>query len=197
MNEKQKVQPVAGVRVIVLSAALASLSAFLQLYHLGYQSPQWGMWLDFVAVTWIVAYFLFGWRSALIVSVLGAIIITLFAPDTWLGASMKFVATVPIWISLAVWGRRYSNPKNLIVPFIAGNILRLMLVLPLNYYYAIPIWTGMTPVQAISAIPWPVISLFNIVQSLIDLTLAWVLVYRFRLNRFSAGQNQHEENLKS
>src|SRR3989338_5968062 len=132
MTAKNSIQPV-EVRVIALSAALASLSAFLQLYHLGYQSTQWGMWLDLVAVTWIIAYFLFSLRSALIVSILGFIIITLFAPDTWLGASMKFVATAPIWLSLAIWARDYRNPKNLITPFILGNILRLLLVLPLNY----------------------------------------------------------------
>ena len=188
---------VSEVRVIALSAALASLSAFLQLYHLGYQSPQWGMWLDLVAVTWIIAYFLFSLRSALIVSILGFIIITLFAPDTWLGASMKFVATAPIWLSLAIWARDYRNPKNLITPFILGNILRLLLVLPLNYYYAIPIWTGMTPAQAMTAIPWTIIAVFNIIQTAIDLLLAWVLVYRFRLDRFSTRKSQHDQTLKT
>ncbi|OGG19977.1 hypothetical protein A3D03_03200 [Candidatus Gottesmanbacteria bacterium RIFCSPHIGHO2_02_FULL_40_13] len=195
--EKFSDRTVSEVRVIALSAALASLSAFLQLYHLGYQSPQWGMWLDLVAVTWIIAYFLFSLRSALIVSILGFIIITLFAPDTWLGASMKFVATAPIWLSLAIWARDYRNPKNLITPFILGNILRLLLVLPLNYYYAIPIWTGMTPAQAMTAIPWTIIAVFNIIQTAIDLLLAWVLVYRFRLDRFSTRKSQHDQTLKT
>ena len=78
-----------NTRQLAFAGALAAVSAVLQLYHLGYQSPQWGMWIDLVAVSWIIAYFLFGIRSALLVSFLGAVIITLFAPDTWLGASMK------------------------------------------------------------------------------------------------------------
>jgi len=87
-------------REIALLAGLASLSAVVQLIHLGYQSPQWGMWIDVVAVSWIMAFFLFGIRASLIVSLLGALIITLFAPDTWLGASMKWVATFPMYGSL-------------------------------------------------------------------------------------------------
>lgn len=181
-------------REIAIAAALSALSATVQLIHVGYQSPQWGMWIDVVAVAWIVAYFLFGLRLSLLVSCVGALIITLFAPDTWLGASMKFVATVPILISLFVWlaVRRkqlsaYAKLGEFIIPLLAGMIVRCLIVLPLNYYYAIPIWTGMSPAIAMKAIPWFIIAGFNIVQSVIDVVLAWIIVYRFKLNRFARG----------
>lgn len=181
-----------STRVLALSAALAAVSAVLQLIHVGYQSPQWGMWIDVVSVSWIIAYFLFGAKSSLLVSAAGALVITLFAPDTWLGASMKFVATVPMWASLYVWLRIrkqkqafYQKISHVITPLAIGLIMRCLLVIPLNYYYAIPIWTGMTPQIAMTAIPWYIIAGFNTVQGILDVILAWVLVYRFRLSRFA------------
>jgi riboflavin transporter FmnP len=184
-------------REIAIAAALSALSATVQLIHVGYQSPQWGMWIDVVAVSWIIAYFLFGLRLSLLVSCVGALIITLFAPDTWLGASMKFIATVPIIFSFFLWRalRRkqlsaYGKLRELLIPLAVGVVVRCLIVLPLNYYYAIPIWTGMSPAIAMKAIPWFIIAGFNIVQSIVDVVLAWIIVYRFKLNRFARGTTE-------
>jgi len=43
---------------------------------------------------------------------------------------------------------------------------------------------------AMKAIPWFIIAGFNVVQSIIDVGFAWVVVYKFRLNRFSKGSTQ-------
>lgn len=174
-------------RQIAILSALAALSASLQLLHVGYQSPQWGMWLDFVSVSWIIAFFLFNLRAAFIVSVLGAIIITLFAPETWLGASMKWLATAPMWLSLYFFRFNYSKWTKLILPLLVGLTIRLIVMLPVNYYYAIPIWTGMPPAVALKAIPWYIIAGFNTAQGLIDVIIAWILVYRFRLSRYAGN----------
>lgn len=186
-------------REIALSAALASLSAVVQLVHIGYQSPAWGMWIDVVAVSWIIAYFLFGIRSSLLVTLVGTLIITLFAPDTWLGASMKFVATLPVILALFGWSvlRKngsfaYPRPMQLVVPLILAIVVRSAVVLPLNYFYAIPIWTGMSPDKAMAAIPWFIIAGFNAVQSVLDVALAWIIVYQFKLSRFSKSKLQGE-----
>lgn len=185
------------VRVIGIIAGLAAISALTQLTHIGYQSPQFGMWIDIVAVSWFLAYFMFGARITLIVSVLGALVITLFAPDTWLGASMKWVATAPLWVVLALWIRTlrkplnyYTSPSSLALPLLIGIVIRCAVIIPLNYYYAIPIWTGMTTAQAMSAIPWYVIALFNIIQSALDVGLAWMLVYTFKISRYASHQKE-------
>ena len=166
-------------RELALTAALAAVSAVVQLVHLGYQSPQWGMWIDLVAVSWLIAFFLFGLKSSFYVSLLGFIVITLFAPDTWLGASMKWLATAPMWLSLGLF------PGKLILPLVIGLIIRSAIIIPINYFYAIPIWTGMSPAVAIRTIPWYIIAGFNSIQGLIDVILAWIIVYRFRINRFA------------
>lgn len=175
-------------RELALTAALAAVSAVVQLIHLGYQSPQWGMWIDLVAVSWLIAFFLFGLRSTLYVSLLGFIVITLFAPDTWLGASMKWLATAPMWLSLGLFSKKFKSYQKispLILPLVIGLIIRSLIIIPINYFYAIPIWTGMPPAVAIRTIPWYIIAGFNSLQGLIDVILAWTIVYRFRINRFA------------
>jgi riboflavin transporter FmnP len=180
---------------LALAAGLSAVSAVLQLVHVGYQSPQFGMWIDIVAVTWIIGLFLFGLRMAFIVSIIGAIIITLVAPDTWLGASMKWLASFPIWFVLGVWALnkgkvygRYLVPSHIIVPLCIGILLRCLIIIPVNYFYAIPMWTGLSPEKAMVIIPWYIIALFNIIQSVVDVAIAWLLVYKFRLNRFSPDE---------
>ncbi|HEX8965357.1 MAG TPA: ECF transporter S component [Patescibacteria group bacterium] len=176
---------------IALAAGLSAISAVLQLIHIGYQSPQFGMWIDIVAVTWIIGLFLFGLRMSFIVSLIGAIIITLFAPDTWLGASMKWLASFPVWFLLGIWAIKkesaysyYKSLKHLILPILFAMVIRCIIIIPVNYYYAIPIWTGLTAAKAMVIIPWYIIALFNIVQTIVDVAFAWIIVYKFRLDRF-------------
>lgn len=171
---------------LAVFAALAAFSAVLQLIHIGYQSPQWGMWLDLVAVSWLIAFFLFGRKASFYVSLLGALIITLFSPDTWLGASMKWLATAPMWLILSLYQpTAYQSLKKLILPLVLALIIRSLIIIPINYYYAIPIWTGMPPSVAIKVIPWYIIAGFNTLQGIIDVSLAWLIVFKFRLSRYS------------
>jgi len=180
-----------SVRQLTIAAGLSAFSAVVQLIHIGYQSPQFGMWIDIVAVSWMIAFFLFGFRMSALVSLVGALVITLFAPDTWLGASMKWAATFPMWLILGLWiivlkksFSYYRIPHNLIAPVIIALVIRCFLVIPLNYYYAIPIWTGLTSAKAMVIIPWYIIVIFNSVQGIIDVVVAWILVFKFKLDRF-------------
>ncbi|MCK5022940.1 MAG: hypothetical protein KAS04_02090 [Candidatus Aenigmarchaeota archaeon] len=177
--------------IVVTSAGiLAAISAVFQIVHLGYLSP-WGMWIDLVAIPWILAYFLFGWRGALATSIVSAIIITLIAPSTWLGALMKWVATFSMWFVPFLYQKfsklslsDFRRPKVIAISVIFALILRGFLVIPLNYFYAIPIWTGMTPVQAIEFLPWWIIFGLNAVQGILEFSVAWMLIFRSKLERF-------------
>jgi riboflavin transporter len=180
-----------SVREIAIASGLSAISAITQLIHIGYQSPQFGMWIDVVAVSWLIAYFLYGFRISFIVSLIGAIVITLFAPETWLGALMKWTASAPMWIFLGLWivvikkhVSQYQNLWLLLFPLFIGLLVRCLIVIPLNYYFAIPIWTGLSTAKAMTIIPWYVIALFNLIQGIIDVGLAWIIVYKFKLNRF-------------
>lgn len=185
-----------STRVLGIAAGLAALSATTQLAHIGFQSPQFGMWIDIVAVSWLMAFFLFGFRMAILVSGMGALIITLVAPETWLGASMKWIATMPLWTTLAIWSllnkaelTEYQTIWSVVPPLLVGVAIRSALMIPLNYYYAIPLWTGMSPDEAMRTIPWLIIVIFNTVQGCIDVILAWIIVYKFKVSRFGTKRD--------
>jgi len=186
------------VRQITIAAGLSAVSAITQLVHIGYQSPQFGMWIDVVAVSWLIAFFLFGMRMAFLVSTIGALMITLFAPETWLGAGMKWIATFPMWMVPFLFLKLTKKPLSsyhsfrfVLLPLIIALFIRFLIVIPLNYYVAIPIWTGMSTAKAMAVIPWYVIALFNGVQGIIDVAASWILVFVFKLNRFSGIKHEN------
>lgn len=183
-------------RRLAILAALASISALFQLLHVGIKT-QWGMWIDIVAVPWIVAYFLFGIRGGLMASLVGSIVITLIAPDTWLGASAKLIATVPMFLSLyaatLIFKKKieqFKNIKNILLPILSAIVIRGILMFFFNYYFALPIWIpGKTPIQLMSIFPWYIIIGINAIQGVIDVIFAWILVFKYKLLRFGQKDN--------
>lgn len=187
---------VQSTRRLAIFAALAAISALFQLLHLGIKT-QWGMWIDIVAVPWIMAYFLFGLKGGMIVSVVGSIIITLIAPDTWLGASAKFIATVPMFLTLhfstLVFKSKidqFKKIKNTILPTLVAIGLRGILMFFFNYYFALLIWIpGKTPTELMSVFPWYIIIGINAIQGIVEVVFAWILVFPYKLSRFGQKNN--------
>ena len=174
------------------AAALAAISAALQVVlHVGWASP-WGMWIDLVAIPWMVAYFIFGGRTAFSVSLVGAIIITFGDFSTWLGALMKFASTLPMWlVPFAIQKTKGLKPQDfrklrLLVPAVAAALLlRGVVAVFLNYYFALPIWTGMQTSQLFDIFPWWIIFGLNAIQGVLEVAAAWLLVFRSGLARFA------------
>lgn len=183
-------------RRLAIYAALAAISALFQLLHIGFKT-QWGMWIDVVAVPWIVAYFLFGLKGGLTVSLIGSIIITLIAPDTWLGASAKLIATIPMFLILYLVilifkskKIQFNKLKSIILPTLIAIGLRGVLMFFFNYYFALPIWIpGKTPIQLMNIFPWYIVIGINAVQGIIDVLFAWILVFPYKLSRFGQKNN--------
>ncbi len=181
---------------ITAAAALAAISVVLQVVHVGWASP-WGMWIDLVSVSWIIAYLLYGGRTSIIVSVVVAIMITLVAPSTWLGAALKWVATMPMIVipmimqkTMGLKLQDFRKPSLLVLAIAAAVVLRVLIVIPANYYFAIPVWTGWSPAESMTFVPWWAIMIMNVAQGAIEVVLAWLLVFRFRLDRFSSWQSK-------
>jgi len=82
---------------LVVVALLAALAGVFQVMNGVIGIPTgWGMTIDLVAVPILLAFFLFGFEQAVWVLMLTAMVITVIAPTSWLGASMKFTATLPM-----------------------------------------------------------------------------------------------------
>lgn len=179
-------------RTTILTSAgmLAAIASVFQIIHIGYQSP-WGMWIDFVAIPWILAYFLFGFRGSLMTAVTSSIIIALVDYSSWIGAGMKFIATLPMFFVPAVVVylaglkiKDLEKKKWFVIVLISSIIIRGIFVIPANYYFAIPVFFGMSPEQAMGFVPPVVMFGLNAIQGLIDFTIAWTLAFRFKLARF-------------
>jgi len=188
-----------STRQLTAIAALAAISALTQIFHIGWQHPIWQMWIDLVAVSWIIAYFLYGFKASLFTSILGTIVITIVEPTGILGSGMKFLATfcmvLPFFI-LPFFKKqnfgRYKQLKLIILPLVLGLVLRSAIMLPTNYFYALPFWLQMPPAVAWEVIPWYIIALFNTIQGIIDILLAWFIVHPGKLSLFSKNSSNQK-----
>lgn len=99
-------------------AMLSCVAAILQIFNgvIGIPSG-FGMTVDLVAVPILLGFFLFGLDAAMYIALITTLIITLIAPTSWIGAVMKFTATVPMFLVPAFY--LLSVKKN----FNLGNIL--------------------------------------------------------------------------
>ncbi|KUK00307.1 MAG: Uncharacterized protein XD43_0001, partial [Thermococcales archaeon 44_46] len=88
-------------REIGLIGLLLSLSLVLQISPLKVPT-QWGMTIDLVAVPIVVIYILLGFWSSVTALVLLFLGLSLVSSASWLGASMKFFATLSVVIGLEI-----------------------------------------------------------------------------------------------
>ena len=165
-------------------ALLAALGAVFQIYHIGIPTA-WGMWIDIVAVPILLALFLFDLKHSLAVAVLIALVITLAAPSGFIGAIMKFVATLPMFLVLglgAKWKKLdLSKPEPVIFLLALALVLRAAITLPFNYYWALPTFFNLPTEEALKFVPWWIMIGLNCVQGIVEVGIAWLLAFKFKL----------------
>jgi len=61
--------------------------------------------------------------------------------------------------------------------------VRSGLMLVINYYFALPIWLRMPVEEVIAKIPAWIIIVPNIIQSIVEFSVAWVVVFRTKLRQ--------------
>jgi riboflavin transporter FmnP len=174
---------------IIIASYFSAISAVFQIVHV-VLPLQWGMWIDLVGIPWIAAYFLVGFKAAFLTAVLTSIIITLVAPSTAVGAILKFAATVPMFLVPALLVKTMNLKINdlgkihyALIALALSLVLRVTLVLPLNYFFAIPFWTGLSTEVALQTFPPQIIEFFNVVQGIVEFSLAWYICFKTRLRR--------------
>lgn len=158
----------------------------------------WGMKIDFVGVVWVLAFFLYGTAEALYVSIIATIFILGYSPTTFVGATMKFIATVPMFLvpglllRLPLSSEKSSNVFNrVLVMSTAGFLAILVRVIACsiaNYYWAIPLFLGMPSDVVLQTRFGNSIWVFvvfvasmNVLQGIIDILAPWFLAFRLGL----------------
>jgi len=118
-------------------AMLSCVAAILQISNGVIGIPTgFGMTVDLVAVPIMLGFFLFGLDAAVYISLLTAFIITLVAPTSWIGAVMKFTATVPMFLIPAFYmlsvKKNFDTGKILINVFFALFVSLMLFLVSIN-----------------------------------------------------------------
>ena len=137
-------------------AVMAALSVIMQCLPPLFLTPWW-MRIDFVAVPWVLCWLLFGLDAALLSAAVSIPLVGFIGPFAggWVGMVMKFVASVWMFVvpSLFVrkWGlERFLSSKSLLAASGALAVLvRGVVCVLFNLYFAIPVFFGMTPKEVI------------------------------------------------
>ena len=156
------------------AAVLAALSVVMQVLPPLFVTP-WFMRVDLVAVPWVLCWLLFGFDSALLSLVIGAPLVGYmgFFPGGWVGAVMKSVASVWMFAVPALFAWRMGGAKSLIskkqvyvVASVAALLVRAVVTLLFNFYFALPVYFNMTAND--------IIQFFSFSQSFVGLSFGLV-----------------------
>ena len=118
-------------------AMLSCVAAILQVSNGVIGIPtNFGMTVDLVGVPILLCFLLFGLDAAMYTALLTTLIITLVAPTSWIGAVMKFTATVPMFLVPAFYmlsvKKNFDLGKILINVFFALFISMMLFILSIN-----------------------------------------------------------------
>ncbi|NYZ78619.1 hypothetical protein H0N99_00565 [Candidatus Micrarchaeota archaeon] len=118
-------------------AMLSCVAAILQISNGVIGVPTgFGMTVDLVGVPILLSFLLFGLDAAMYTTIITTLIITLIAPTSWIGAVMKFTATVPMFLVPAFYllsiKKNFDLGKLLINVFFAFFISMMLFILSIN-----------------------------------------------------------------
>ncbi|HUX99697.1 MAG TPA: hypothetical protein VMV49_09100 [Candidatus Deferrimicrobium sp.] len=189
----------AGAIFGALSMALSPFTGSIPKISVG-----WGMSiLDPISIIWLICFLIFGWKSGLLASGIGTVGIALLSPEpvAWLGALMKFSATISFIIVPTILAKLrdlkaiefkrlkiYGSSSGLAI------LLRCALMIPMNIFFAMGIYAaffGMSLQEVINVMTiWlaPIgltgwgaviltIAVMNIWQSLWDIAVPYLVVF--------------------
>ncbi len=150
MRQGMHVSGVAG------AAVLAALSVSLQALPPIFLTP-WFMRIDLVAVPWVLAWLLFGFRPAVLSMIISIPLVGVLGPFAggWVGATMKSAASILMIVIPAAFAYKLG-PTGLLqkrwlyaVASILAIAVRDVATVFFNLYFAIPFFFGMTVEQVI------------------------------------------------
>ncbi|MBM5804680.1 MAG: hypothetical protein FJZ49_01175 [Candidatus Verstraetearchaeota archaeon] len=185
---------------ISVVASMLALTAVFELINraLPLRAP-WGMSIDFVALPVMIVFFILGIRYALLTGVGLFAILMVIGYASFVGAVMKFSTTISMVLVLgALQLTPLRDRSNLALTYRSvarfapagalALLARCVVAVFLNYYWAIPLFFAMPVEQVIQSFffgsMWGFVSFvsgMNVTQGVIDLAVAWIIVFGFGL----------------
>jgi len=182
---------------------LAPLAVILQILPPLFITP-WGIRIDFVAIPWILCWMIFGLKPALLSILISAPLVGFLGPFAggWVGATMKSVASIWMFLIPAIFALKTGGIKKLlenkwlfVLAAVLALIVRAIVTVIFNFYFAIPFFFYMTPDDIINMFSAPEtlsfignslgligfgayiveVALWNTIQGIIDLTASLII----------------------
>ena len=175
---------------------LAPLAVILQILPPIFVTP-WSMRIDLVAIPWMICWIIFGLKPALLSLLISAPLVGFLGPFAggWIGATMKSVATIWMFLIPALIAWKTGGTKNLLenkrLFVLAGAlalIVRAVVTVIFNFYFAIPFFLNWSPETIISIFSSAntlgfiglgayiaEVAFWNTIQGIIDLTASLIL----------------------
>lgn len=145
--------------------------------------------IDPVGVPWVLSFFLYGIAGALLVSVsCFFLIIPLSQGGGIIGAFSKFYATIPCFLAPYIFLvftkkriRDLHETRLALMALLLAVVFRGLFMCVYNYYFAGPLYFGMSTEAIIAMMPPIALFLVNALIGVIDFGVAWVLAFRKKI----------------
>ncbi|MCD6563440.1 MAG: hypothetical protein J7K23_05940 [Thermoproteales archaeon] len=163
---------------LTLTAIFSAMAISLEILPIDIPFPMFSkLTIDITGVPLLLALYIIDLPSSIITTVTTGIIIALprppFKPSNPYGAFFKTLAElstiIGVWMIKKLWKK--DNKKFFIYSFLNGSFIRTIVMCIANYIF-LPIFYGV-PVKIVISI-LPIIALFNIVQTLVNILLAYL-----------------------
>jgi riboflavin transporter len=127
---------------------MAPLAVILQILPPLFVSP-WSMRIDLAAIPLMICWIIFGLKPALLSLLISAPLIGFLGPFAggWVGATMKSVATIWMFLIPGIIAWKTGGTKNLLENkrlFVSASILaliaRILVTVIFNFYFALPLF---------------------------------------------------------
>ena len=131
---------------------LAPLTIIMQAIPPIFVTP-WMLRIDLVAIPWMICWIIFGLKPALLSLFISAPLIGFLGPFAggWVGATMKSVATIWMFLIPAIFAWKIGGTKKLlesnlfVVTAVLALVVRAIVTVVFNFYFAIPFFFNMSP----------------------------------------------------
>jgi len=182
---------------------LAPLTIILQTLPPIFVTP-WMLRVDLVAIPWMICWIIFGLKPALLSLLISAPLIGFVGPFAGgaIGAIMKPLATIWMFLIPAVFAWKIGGTKRLlenkrlfVLAGVLALIIRAIVTVIVNFYFALPMFYDMTPDIIISMFSSAdmlsifgnslgliglgayiaEVAIWNTIQGIIDLTAALII----------------------
>ncbi len=134
------------------AAVLAALSVIMQILPPLFLTP-WFMRIDFVAIPWILCWIFFGFEASILSLLISVPIVGGLGPFAggWVGAIMKSVASIWMFVVPAFFAWKMGGIKRFLENkwlYVAVGVLAItirgVVTVLFNFYFALPVFFGMT-----------------------------------------------------